>query len=54
MATALLIIDVQRALCTGEYECFEIKRVIENINDLSAKARWTSMISSAVAMSFLP
>jgi nicotinamidase-related amidase len=39
MATALLIIDVQRALCTGEYECFEIKRVIENINDLSAKAR---------------
>ncbi|MGZ7456939.1 cysteine hydrolase family protein [Pseudomonas sp. Ma2-10] len=39
MATALLIIDVQRALCTGEYECFEIKRVIENINGLSAKAR---------------
>ena len=39
MATALLIIDVQHALCTGEYECFEIKRVIENINGLSAKAR---------------
>ncbi|MHC8401725.1 cysteine hydrolase family protein [Pseudomonas sp. MDT1-17] len=39
MATALLIIDVQRALCTGEYECFEIKRVIENINGLSTKAR---------------
>ncbi|CAN7594685.1 cysteine hydrolase family protein [Pseudomonas sp. GL-B-26] len=39
MATALLIIDVQQALCTGEYACFEIKRVIENINDLSAKAR---------------
>jgi nicotinamidase-related amidase len=39
MATALLIIDVQRALCTGEYACFEIKRVIENINGLSARAR---------------
>ncbi|MGL6242345.1 cysteine hydrolase family protein [Pseudomonas sp.] len=39
MTTALLIIDVQHALCTGEYECFEIKRVIENINDLSAGAR---------------
>jgi nicotinamidase-related amidase len=39
MATALLIIDVQRALCTGEYECFEIERIIENINGLSARAR---------------
>ncbi|OYQ25403.1 cysteine hydrolase [Pseudomonas mandelii] len=39
MTTALLIIDVQHALCTGEYECFEIKRVIENINGLSARAR---------------
>jgi len=39
MTTALLIIDVQHALCTGEYECFDIKRVIENINSLSTKAR---------------
>ncbi|KAA0972949.1 cysteine hydrolase family protein [Pseudomonas sp. ANT_H12B] len=39
MATALLIIDVQQALCTGQDECFEIKRVIPNINYLSAKAR---------------
>jgi nicotinamidase-related amidase len=39
MTTALLVIDVQRALCSGEYECFDIKRVIENINGLSAKAR---------------
>lgn len=39
MTTALLIIDVQQALCTGEYACFEIERVIENINGLSAKAR---------------
>lgn len=39
MATALLIIDVQRALCTGEYECFETQRVIKNINGLSARAR---------------
>jgi len=39
MSTALLIIDVQRALCAGEYECFDIKRVIRTINELSAKAR---------------
>lgn len=39
MTTALLIIDVQQALCSGEYECFEIARVIERINDLSARAR---------------
>ena len=43
MATALLIIDVQHALCTGEYECFEIKRVIDNINGLSARARKASI-----------
>ncbi|MFJ3372456.1 cysteine hydrolase family protein [Pseudomonas sp. NPDC086251] len=39
MTTALLVIDVQRALCSGEYECFDIQRVIKNINGLSAKAR---------------
>jgi nicotinamidase-related amidase len=39
MTTALLIIDVQQALCSGEYECFEIARVINTINDLSTRAR---------------
>ncbi|WP_260961375.1 cysteine hydrolase family protein [Pseudomonas citri] len=39
MNTALLIIDVQNALCSGEEECFDIQRVIRTINDLSAKAR---------------
>ncbi|MEJ5057904.1 MULTISPECIES: cysteine hydrolase family protein [unclassified Pseudomonas] len=39
MSTALLIIDVQQALCAGEYECFEIQRIIGNINDLSTRAR---------------
>jgi nicotinamidase-related amidase len=39
MTTALLIIDVQQALCSGEYECFEIGRVINTINELSARAR---------------
>ena len=39
MSTALLIIDVQQALCSGEYACFEIGRVIDTINDLSARAR---------------
>lgn len=39
MSTALLIIDVQHALCAGEYECFDIENVIQNINHLSATAR---------------
>ncbi|MBC3273359.1 cysteine hydrolase [Pseudomonas sp. SWRI81] len=39
MTTALLIIDVQQALCSGEYQCFEIDRVIATINDLSQRAR---------------
>ncbi|MFI7864105.1 cysteine hydrolase family protein [Ectopseudomonas khazarica] len=39
MSTALLIIDVQHALCTGEYAAFDSDRVIERINTLSAQAR---------------
>jgi nicotinamidase-related amidase len=39
MSTALLIIDVQQGLCAGKYECFDIQRVIENINGLSSRAR---------------
>ncbi len=39
MKTALLIIDVQDALCTGEWAMFDIGRVIDTINGLSARAR---------------
>lgn len=39
MTTALLIIDVQRALCTGEEAAFDIDRVLEKINAVGAKAR---------------
>ena len=39
MNTALLIIDVQDALCSGEEECFDIQRVIQAINNLAAKTR---------------
>ena len=39
MTTALLIIDVQRALCSGEYQCHDIHRVIDTINGLSVRAR---------------
>jgi nicotinamidase-related amidase len=39
MTTALLIIDVQHALCSGEYEAFESSRVIERINVVSRKMR---------------
>lgn len=39
MTTALLIIDVQHGLCTGEYEAFESKRVIDRINVVSRKMR---------------
>lgn len=39
MTTALLIIDVQRALCSGQYQCHDIHRVIDTINALGARAR---------------
>ncbi|MFJ2281139.1 cysteine hydrolase family protein [Pseudomonas sp. NPDC087803] len=39
MSTALLIIDVQHALCSGQYQCFDIYRVIDTINQLSTRAR---------------
>lgn len=39
MTTALLIIDVQQALCSGQYKAFESERVIERINLVSRKAR---------------
>ena len=39
MTTALLIIDVQHGLCTGEYEAFEANRVIERINVVARKMR---------------
>jgi nicotinamidase-related amidase len=43
MTTALLIIDVQRALCSGEYQCYDIHNIIEKINGLSSKARRTGV-----------
>ena len=39
MTTALLIIDVQQALCSGEYAAFEVQRVIERINLVSRMFR---------------
>ncbi|HWI81902.1 cysteine hydrolase family protein [Ramlibacter sp.] len=39
MQDALLIIDVQRALCAGEEAAFDIDRVIDRINGLAAQAR---------------
>lgn len=39
MQTALLIIDVQHALCSGEYKAFESEHVIERINDVARKVR---------------
>lgn len=43
MNTALLVIDVQQALCTGRWAAFDIEQVIERINALSAKARAAGM-----------
>lgn len=37
--TALLIIDVQAALCSGRYEVFEARRMIERINAVSRRVR---------------
>ena len=39
MTTALLIIDVQQALCSGKYKAFDAERVVERINLVSRKAR---------------
>jgi nicotinamidase-related amidase len=39
MSTVLLVIDVQQALCSGEYAAFDIGRVIDRINLLMAAAR---------------
>lgn len=39
MATALLIIDVQSALCSGDHAVFESQRVVDRVNQVSEKAR---------------
>lgn len=39
MSTALLIIDVQSDLCTGDFACFDIDNVLQRINSLSHSAR---------------
>jgi nicotinamidase-related amidase len=39
MTTALLVIDVQQALCAGEWAVFEAARVIDRINQVTAVAR---------------
>jgi nicotinamidase-related amidase len=39
MTSALLVIDVQKGLCTGRWAAFDIDRVIANINTVAEKAR---------------
>jgi len=39
MKSALIIIDVQQALCSGEWAMFDIDRVVDRINELATKAR---------------
>lgn len=39
MKHALLVIDVQHALCTGPEVAFDIERVVDRINEVAAKAR---------------
>jgi nicotinamidase-related amidase len=39
MSTALLVIDMQRALCAGEEAAFGIDQVLPRINALAAQAR---------------
>ena len=38
-ATALLIIDVQQALCFGEVPAYAVKDVIANLNAVAARVR---------------
>ena len=37
--TALLVIDMQQALCSGAEAAFDIARVIDNVNSLSQRVR---------------
>jgi nicotinamidase-related amidase len=39
MSRAVLVIDVQRALCEGEYRTLDAAGVIGRINEVTAKAR---------------
>jgi nicotinamidase-related amidase len=39
MTTALLIVDIQQALCSGQYAVFEADGVIQRINQVSRTAR---------------
>lgn len=39
MTTALLIIDMQQALCEGRYAAFDAAGLIQRINSVAAKAR---------------
>ncbi len=39
MKSALLIIDIQRALCSGEWSVFDIDGVVDRINEVAFKAR---------------
>jgi nicotinamidase-related amidase len=39
VSRAVLVIDVQRSLCEGEYETFESVRVIDRINQVTSRAR---------------
>ncbi len=39
MSRAVLVIDVQRALCEGEYQTFDSAGVIGRINEVTANAR---------------
>jgi nicotinamidase-related amidase len=39
MSSALLVIDVQQALCTGEEAAYDIERVLRTINSVAGKAR---------------
>jgi nicotinamidase-related amidase len=43
MTTALLIIDVQRGLCSGDYEVLESRRVINRIKQVAGLARQAKM-----------
>lgn len=39
MKSALLIIDIQQALCAGDWSAFDIDRVVDRVNAVAGKAR---------------
>jgi len=44
MSTALLVIDVQQALCSGPYQAFDARALVRRINEVIQRARLAKLL----------